>query len=363
MSACASPATTAAIFYCLGIGLGGAGFFHRLRQGCRRLVAEQLWHRSAPPAEETSALNDPEIQRAGQLWGERAQARQSEDAPILAWTDSPLVNQLYIHPTISGVGEDNWVSWVILKYFTRPVRRALSICCGDGPLERYALRHKVIARRFDAFDASAGAIEIAGRKAEEAGVARRVQYAVADLNHCRLKRRRYEAAFAVMGLHHIQELEHVLEQIYRSLKPGSLFILNEFVGPDQFQWTPLQVQLANEQLQRIPERYRKSLVTGAIRNEVVRQTREEMTAGDPTESIRSSEILPLVSRMFEIVERVDYGGTIVNLVLEQIAGNFQGTPEDVSILQALFDAERQLLRDGAIPSDFTLVIARRRDHD
>jgi ubiquinone/menaquinone biosynthesis C-methylase UbiE len=300
--------------------------------------------------------------KANQLWGERAQERQDQNMSILAWTDSSLVNQLYIHPTISGVAEDNWLTWVSKKYFPQAVHRALSIGCGDGCLERHALQLN-IAQYFDAFDASPGAIEIARKVAKQTGIAHRVRYGVADLNYCHLEPQSYEAAFSSMALHHIRELEHTLEQILRSLKPGSLFILNEFVGPDQFQWTPTQVRIANELLQRIPERYRKSRRTGALKCEVSRPTRAEMTAGDPTKSIRSSEILPLVSQAFEIVQRVDYGGTIVNLVLEDIAGNFQWGSEDISILHMLFDAEKQLLRERVIPSDFTLVIARRPGQD
>jgi ubiquinone/menaquinone biosynthesis C-methylase UbiE len=354
------PGAAVGFFYGFGIGFGGAGFFYWLFRAYQRLLVVRLPYRFslATGLAKAHSTGDPDAQKASQLWGERAEERQDQNMPILAWTDSPLVNQLYIHPTISGVAEDNWLTWVAKKYFPQPVDRALSICCGDGCLERHALQLN-IAQYFDAFDASPGAIEIARREAKETGIAHRVRYVVADLNHCHLEPQSYEAAFSAMALHHIRELEHALEQILRSLKPGSLFILNEFVGPDQFQWTPTQVRLANEQLHRIPERYRKSLRTGALKNEVLQPTRAEMTAGDPTESIRSSEILSLVSQAFEIVQRVDYGGTIVNLVLEDIAGNFQWASEDISILQMLFDAEKQLLREGLVPNDFTLIIARR----
>jgi ubiquinone/menaquinone biosynthesis C-methylase UbiE len=355
------PGAAVGFFYGFGIGFAGAGFFYWLFRAYQRLLVMRLPHGFSLAAglAKAHSTSDPDTQKASQLWGQRAQQRQDQNMPIVAWTDSPLVNQLYIHPTISGVAEDNWLTWVSKKYFPQPLHRALSIGCGDGCLERHALQFNIIAQHFDAFDASLGAIEIARRKAEETGIAGRVRYVVADLNHCHLEPRSYEAAFSAMALHHIRELEHVLEQIRSSLKPGSLFILNEFVGPDQFQWTPTQVRLANEQLHRIPERYRKSLRSGRLKYEVLRPTRAEMTAGDPTESIRSSEILPLVSQAFEIVQRVDYGGTIVNLVLEEIAGNFQWASEDISILQMLFDAEKQLLREGVVPSDFTLIIARR----
>lgn len=351
------PGALAGFFYGFGIGFACGGFIYWLFRAYQQLLVLRLRVLFGQRPEE-HASSDRDLQKASQLWGDRAQEKQEKNMPTLAWTDSPLVNQLYIHPTISGVAEDNWLTWAARKYFPQPVQRALSICCGDGCLERHALTIN-IAQYFDAFDASPGAIQIARKKAEETGIAPRVRYVVADLNHCHLEPQCYEAAFSAMALHHIKELEHALEQIRRSLKPGSLFILNEFVGPNQFQWTATQVRLANELLQRIPERYRKSLRTGALKNQVLQPTRAQMTAGDPTESIRSSEILPLVSQVFEIVERVDYGGTILNLVLEEIAGNFQWTSEDIAILQMLFDAERQLLRDKVIPSDFTLIIARR----
>jgi SAM-dependent methyltransferase len=277
--------------------------------------------------------------------------------PVTAWTDSLAVQRLYIHPTISGKPDENWLTWVARKYFPRPVERALSIGCGDGGLERHGLQLN-IARTFDAFDISPAAVELARAKIHEMGHASCVCYAVADMNRHRLERGKYDAVFASMGLHHIEALEHVLGEIGQSLKKGGLFILNEFVGPSRFQWTDTQLRLANELLLRIPEKYRRSVRSGEIKTQVSRPTLEQMDEVDPTESVRSAEIVPLVSTTFDIVERIDYGGTVVNLVLEDIAGNFGLEAPDVAVLQALVDAEKQMLKGGVLPSDFTLMVAR-----
>lgn len=307
----------------------------------------------------TNSGGDKDLQRASELWGERARQKQDDAMPVVAWTDSSLVQQLYIHPTISGKPDDNWLIWVAKKYFPQSVQWALSIGCGDGCLERHALQLD-IAQYFDAIDASSEAIDIARRKASKLGYADRVNYVVADLGRHRFEPHKYDVAFAAMALHHIKELEHVLTQIQQSLKPGALFILNEYVGPDQFQWTETQLELANELLLRIPEGYRRSLTSGQLKTRVIRQTREQMNWRDPTEAIRSSEIVLLVSQMFDLVERVYYGGTLVNLVLEEIAGNFRPVAEDLALLKMLFEAEKRLLREGVIPSDFALIITRNR---
>ena len=288
-----------------------------------------------------------------------AKERQSADRPILAWTDSLVVSRRYIHPAISGSPDGNWLDWSARRYFPAPVDRALSIGSGDGGLERHGLVAG-IAKRFEGFDASPGAVELARQLAEQHAITDRAAYVVADLNQHRFEPLRYDAVFASMAVHHIRELEHFFSQVQHALKPGGLFVMNEFVGPNQFQWTDRQMQLADDLLRQIPERYRRSLVSGHVKTRVVRQTIATMNAVDPTEAVRSADIIPLLRDYFELVEQVDYGGTLLNLVLEEIAGNFQDTEEDLAILQPLFDAERRYMQASVLPSDFTVLVARNR---
>jgi SAM-dependent methyltransferase len=161
-----------------------------------------------------------------------------------------------------------------------------------------------------------------------------------------------------MAVHHIQNLEHFFGQIQRALKPGALFVMSEFVGPTQFQWTDLQMRLADDLLRTIPREYRRSLQSGHIKVRTSRQTVEQMNAIDPTEAVRSADIIPVMWQYFDVVEQVDFGGTLLNLVLEEIAGNFLDSPQDIRLLERLFAAERRLLRSSAIPSDFTVLVGR-----
>lgn len=203
-------------------------------------------------------------------------------------------------------------------------------------------------------------MELARQLALQHGIADRVSYVVADLNDHRFEPQKYDAALASMAVHHIRDLEHFFSQVQQALKPGALFIVNEFVGPNQFQWTDAQMKLADDLLNRIPERYRRSLVSGHIKVRVTRQPIANMNAVDPTEAIRSADIIPLMRRYFDMVEQVDYGGTLLNLILEEIAGNFKDTDEDLAILTPLFEAERKYIQTGVLSSDFTLLVARSR---
>ena len=159
-------------------------------------------------------------------------------------------------------------------------------------------------------------------------------------------------------MHHITALEHYLDQVRRTLKPGGLFIFNEFVGATQFQWPDAQLAHANAMLARIPERYRDSIRGHGLKTHIERPTLELMNQIDPTEAIRSADILAEVDARFELVEARDFGGTLLQLVLEDIVGNFRDTPEDIAVLQSLFDEEQALLASGELHSDFTLRVMR-----
>ena len=118
------------------------------------------------------------------------------------------------------------------------------------------------------------------------------------------------------------------------------------------------MKLADELLNEIPERYRRSLLSGHVKIRVTRQPIAIMNQVDPTEAIRSADIVPLMRKYFDVIEEVKYGGTLVNLILEEIAGNFSDTDEDFSVLKPVFDAERRYIETGKLPSDFAVIVAR-----
>src|SRR5262249_21258986 len=77
---------------------------------------------------------------------------------------------------------------------------------------------------------------------------------------------------------------------------------------------------------------------------------------DPSEAIRSDIIVGEIEKRFRVIARVDYGGTILNLLLEHIAHNFNREDEnDVAILRLLAKAEDLLIRHEILPSDFTVM--------
>lgn len=257
-------------------------------------------------------------------------------------------------------GRDRF-QYFIDKYFPdgTPVERVLTIGCGSGEFERGLAQYQ-FAREHDAFDIADGAIHKAVAAAREAGLTH-IRYEVADLNRVSLERDRYDVVFGLSAIHHISALEYLFGQVRGSLKPGGFFLLDEFIGPSQFQWPDTQLEVANQVLAGLPEQFRRSLEPpGQIKTTVIRPTVESMNAGDPSEAIRSAEIVPLLKDYFEVIEFKGYGGSLLNLVMEGIAGNFvPGDPLATEWVERLSAIEDQLILEGRLAHDFAVIIARK----
>jgi len=271
------------------------------------------------------------------------------------WLDWELIEVEHVRPQVSGDPRIYYLEHFFSTHLPAlPVERALSLGCGGGNLER-ALIERGTAREIDAYDSSPESIRLARELAASAGCGDRIHYHVADINRIELPPATYDYVVAKMAVHHFEGLEHVYAQVRRALKPGGLFMLNEFVGPSRFQWTDLQLELMNRILEVMPAANRRRAPVPRIERPTVR----EMLSKDPTESVRSSEILPLLEREFEIVESRRYGGTLLHILLTHMMPTFDLANDDqVAFLRLLFLFERTLVEQGVLPSDFAYVVAR-----
>jgi hypothetical protein len=119
--------------------------------------------------------------------------------------------------------------------------------------------------------------------------------------------------------------------------------------------------IINDLLARLPERYRRSGVMREIYPHKTRPTIDEMIRTDPSEAVRSDEILPLLDRHFDVKESIRYGGTVLNHLLYDIVQNFREEEPDRTMIELLCLAEELLIYEGGLESDYALVVATRRD--
>jgi SAM-dependent methyltransferase len=275
-----------------------------------------------------------------------------------SWLDHPVILR-HVHERVTGDVSVNGVQWFQRKYLPGPVDTALSLGCGLGPFERDAIRLNIAEKLFG-IDISPDAIETARREAAAAGMSSRISYEVLDLNSGALPRATYNVVFGLSCIHHLFELDHAFEQIHRSLKPDGLLYVDEYIGPRQFQTAPHVTAIINRELATLPESYRKSLfIDGHIISTYTPSPISHFEANDPSEAIRSDEIVERLAKRFDILEYRPYGGAILHMLLSGIAGNFSSEkPEDVAMLNRFSVLERELEDAGEVQSDFTVIVGR-----
>jgi SAM-dependent methyltransferase len=303
---------------------------------------------------------EAEIAKVKDVWGDGAGASTWRSVHRLHWTQHPKVQER-LNYLASGSPYRNRFEYFMDRYLAgrMPVGRALTLGCGHGELERGLAPYK-FATRHDAVDLADGAIAEATRLAKEGGFTS-IFYSVADINSIALPKETYDVVFGVGSIHHTARLEHLFEQVAQSLKPGGFFFLDEYIGPTRFQWTDAQLAAINKAAETLPPRYRMLVDNPSEPKPVVtRPSIAEMIAMDPSEAVRSAEIMGLLPKYFDVLDTKGVGGSLLHLLLEHIAGNFdENNAEDMIHLQSLFNMEDVLLAAGALPHDFAVIIAAR----
>ncbi len=94
---------------------------------------------------------------------------------------------------------------------------------------------------------------------------------------------------------------------------------------------------------------------------VARTKIEDFLRVDPSEGVRSGEIVPLARERFDVFDFRPMGCSVVYELLLEIIHNFD--ENDQALLRLICLLERLLVRDGAVASDFACFAARKRRRD
>ena len=344
---------------------------------------------------ERSAVLNGELQKVASHWDAQHTGNRR-----VQWWDLPPVTS-YMNRMLSGDPQIGFAEYCVREILgdRAPVDHCLSLGCGVGHLER-TLAAMGAFKVCDACDVAPKSLDVARKHAAEMGY-HGINYFQADLNSIEPAPQRYDVVFAHAILHHIEDLEHLCEAVGAALKPEGLFLIHEYVGPSRFQSGQRQREIVNSVLRLLPPAYRQPWLgtegagprprytprrlAAKMRSgrllEVLRTrlswtmsrargtpmalqsvrfaTPADVTAVDPSEAVRSSEILEIVSRWFKIIDRRPLGGTLIQpLFSGDIAWNFIEAEYAQALLQMIVTIEETLLACGEIDSDYVFAVAR-----
>lgn len=269
--------------------------------------------------------------------------REVGDPTHSSWL-SELSVRLYVNRLIDPE-QPRWpLDWFEASLGGRRFRRALSIGCGTGALERdLVLRN--LCGHVDAFDGSVASLALARSEARQHGMEGRIRYFASDFNRAVLPAGTYDLVLFHQSLHHVERLEHLFRGVMGALSPDGLLYLDEYVGPSRDAWGRATLRDAEAVYKTIPR--------AARRHDSVPPP---VQADDPSEAVRSGEILPLLRVGFRTLAQRGYGGNLLSVLFPIVQWSAAGP----TLLEELISAEERLLAGGAENSYYTILVARPR---
>lgn len=241
---------------------------------------------------------------------------------------------------------------------TLPVARAVSLGCGRGRQDRSLFRHGVI-ETLVGYDLSPDSLEAATKWARSSGIDG-FEYRLGDLNGIELDNGSFDLAVAEMSLHHTTELERLFDVVARALRPGGLLLVDEYVGPTRFRWTEAQIRTVNGLLSILSSEMRMT-PDGIVKPLIGHLPDAFFEEVDPSEAVRSAEVMVCLEQRFEILWRRPYGGAILHPMLHDIACNFrEGDLFSETFLESAIAIEDTMMMTGELDSDFIALVARPR---
>ena len=258
--------------------------------------------------------------------------------------------KMHQNKKISGDPSQTAVDWFWCKY--GPFRAMASIGSGTGILESHVAHLKDPGASIVGFDISPRSVQIA---TENCRAWSNVFFEVADVNTRVWPRATFDATFAHGTLHHVERLDHCLGQVSRALKRDGLLYVNDYIGPSRFQWSDVQMRLANELLATVPRQW-------VLQPEVLRFEAETVRQMDPSEAVNSQFIEDAVRAHFRVIERRPRGGTLLMPIFGSgcLDREMLNSAAGLQCLADLAAAEERMIEDDLVPAYNVVLVARPR---
>ena len=238
----------------------------------------------------------------------------------------------------------------------RPVR-ILSLCSGAAGIERRMIADAGCPVEITLFDLNENLMRQAAAALSSVAQTSGVLGDINVLSAEQFGSITFDIVMFVSGLHHVMEIEHVLQTVAELLVPnGEFWIIGEVIGRNGNQLWPEALDAANRVFSLLPERFRLNAFTGNVDSTVP----ETDFSANSFEGIRSEEIEPLFLRYIDPLQNLRRNSFIWGLVKPAYFHNYDlNNQEDRYIVLSLVAAEYNLWKTGGRPAESYSIYRKR----
>ena len=302
---------------------------------------------------------------AKSIWDKRYQdeelacTKKTVESDPIDYTQHPFLYKLSTAKRITGDLEGTPLLEIAKGFLVPPAQKMLAVGSGlafaEETLVRAGYVHHVVA-----FEASSVAVANARERFAAGGLADLIDMRCGDVMAADLENGEFDLVFVQAAIHHFYNIEEMFSLFYRVLKPGGLIVYDEYVGPDHHLYEDQVMDTLDEINDCLAPQYRWDVLRQSTREAVPKATLDWMLQMDPSEGVHASMILPLTYKYFDVVHRIDYGGTVMRPFFVGILPNFDfSDPKDQTVASLIIKMEELLVRHGILPSYHTKVVGKK----
>ncbi len=210
----------------------------------------------------------------------------------------------------------------------------------------------------DCIDINPAMLARGAQLAKEKGVSQYVGFCECDFNTWSPSKK-YDAIIANQSLHHVTDLEHLYEEVHRSLKDDGSFIISDMIGRNGHQRWPESLEIVHQFWQELPEAYRHNISLN--RHEAMYENFD--CSGHGFEGVRSQDVLPLLLQAFVCEMFVGFGSAIDVFVDRSFGHHFNPDADwDRNFIDRVHAADEHGLREGKLTPTHMLGVFAKKLH-
>ena len=275
------------------------------------------------------------------------------------WWQNPFIIR-HINQRVSGYQLDGFSSGLNsrLKKIAierLPFSKGISVGCGNARKEIKLLREGIV-QSFVLFEFSDIAIKQGKELALKEGLRDRTEFILGDAFDTIQEEESFDFIHWNNSLHHMLDVEQALSWSYRVCKKRGMFYMDDYVGPNRFQWPQKFLEIASEIRESLPQRYFLRCPLGSLLLRYLfarlplpsrlkyqprvlhRPDLDKFISDDPSEAADSERILQCLKQYFPDAEIILTGGVIYFLALSGILQNFNEV-RDKTLLDSLLSID------------------------
>ena len=297
----------------------------------------------------TGSSGDPEhTQRAARYWDASHAAGSAADS----FLDHPLIHAYISMRALGSTRSHMQAAIDEVERRTAPGARILSVGCGAALKER-AICEALPDRTVIGIDIAQETLARTLEQAQAQGI-HNLELAHGDFNNLEVEHDSFDMVLGLGAFHHIENLEGFWQACRRALRPGGCVLAQEYVGPSRFQWSDAQIEHGNHTLRTlVPEHHQ-------VHHREVRRIRiEKLIAIDPSEAVRSAEIVATCEASGLRIEDYRGGGCglLQPVLMDQMHTFDPRNWEHNHVLFTLFREDDRLIRQGLLGDSYAMFVA------